>query len=114
MLLRRSACHFVLTNYSQVAQGARVKPVPPITPAGYTLHEGGGGFVVRLSNVPDHRRHHHIVLLAVFTWLVARTRLRPRHARLRADKPCGLLGVDVDRTISMTFVIGAASPLSPA
>src|SRR6201995_5910575 len=31
---------FVLTNYSQVAQGARVKPVPPIITGGYTLHEG--------------------------------------------------------------------------
>src|ERR1700750_2063698 len=41
---------FVLTNYSQIAQGARVKPVPPIITGGYTLldHEG---FVVRLSNV---------------------------------------------------------------
>src|ERR1700742_1789147 len=42
---------FVLTNFSQVAQGARVKPVPPIITGGYTLHEGPGGFVVRLSNV---------------------------------------------------------------
>ena len=31
---------FVLTNYSQVAQGARVKPVPPIITGGYMLHEG--------------------------------------------------------------------------
>ena len=30
---------FVLINYSQVAQGARVKPVPPIITGGYTLHE---------------------------------------------------------------------------
>src|SRR5436189_5872628 len=42
---------FVLTNYSQVAQGARVKPVPPIITGGYTLHQGSEGFVVRLSNV---------------------------------------------------------------
>jgi len=34
---------FVLTNYSQVAQGARVKPVPPIITGGYTLHEGAEG-----------------------------------------------------------------------
>src|SRR3979411_308160 len=39
---------FVLTNYSQIAQGARVKPVPPIITGGYTLHEGSGGFVVAL------------------------------------------------------------------
>src|SRR3981189_1406048 len=42
---------FVLTNYSQIAQGARVKPVPPIITGGYTLHEGAGGFAVPLSNV---------------------------------------------------------------
>ena len=42
---------FVLINYSQIAQGARVKPVPPIITGGYTLHEGSGGFAVRLSNV---------------------------------------------------------------
>src|SRR6266699_2400844 len=79
---------FVLTNYSQIAQGARVKPVPPIITGGYTLHEGSGGFVVQLSNVQIIVVVTTIVLLAIFTWLVARTRL--------------------DRTISMTFVIGAA------
>src|SRR3978361_1379839 len=40
---------FVLINYSQVAQGARVKPVPPIITGGYMLHEGSGGFVVGLT-----------------------------------------------------------------
>src|SRR6202008_5122245 len=42
---------FVLTNYSQVAQGARVKPVPPIITGGHTLHEGASGFAVPLSNI---------------------------------------------------------------
>ena len=42
---------FVLTNFSQVAQGARVKPVPPIITGGHTLHEGADGFVVQLSNI---------------------------------------------------------------
>src|SRR6266480_1820215 len=74
---------FVLTNYSQVAQGARVKPVPPIITGG--------------------------VLLALFTWLVARTRLgRDMRACEQDQTMAALLGVDVDRTISMTFVIGAA------
>src|SRR6266567_9447521 len=40
---------FVLINYSQVTQGARVKPIPPIITGGYTLHEGADGFAVRLS-----------------------------------------------------------------
>src|SRR6187399_3012685 len=39
---------FVLSNFSQVAQGARVKPVPPIITGGYTLLDQNG-FVVRLS-----------------------------------------------------------------
>src|SRR6188768_3520207 len=31
---------FALSNYAQVTQGARVKPVPPIITDGYTLMEG--------------------------------------------------------------------------
>src|SRR3979411_2200014 len=97
----------VLTNYSQIAQGARVKPVPPIITGGYTLHEGSGGFVVQLSNVQI------IVvitpggLLAIFTWLVARTRLgRDMRACAQDQTMAALLGVDVDRTISMTLRTG--------
>src|SRR6266567_6631162 len=60
---------FVLSNYSQVAQGARVKPVPPIIRGGYTLHEGSSGFVVQLSNVQIVVVITPIVLLLLFTWL---------------------------------------------
>jgi branched-chain amino acid transport system permease protein len=100
---------FVLINYSQIAQGARVKPVPPIITGGYTLHEGSEGFVVRLSNVQIIVVITTIVLLAIFTWLVSRTRLgRDMRACEQDQTMAALLGVDVDRTISMTFVIGAA------
>jgi branched-chain amino acid transport system permease protein len=105
---------FVLTNYSQVAQGARVKPVPPIITGGYALHEGTGpdgapGFVVQLSNIQIIVVITTIVLLALFTWLVSSTRLgRDMRACEQDQTMASLLGVDVDRTISMTFVIGAA------
>jgi branched-chain amino acid transport system permease protein len=100
---------FVLINYSQVSQGARVKPVPPIITGGHTLHEGSGGFVVQLSNIQIVVVITTILLLAVFTWLVARTRLgRDMRACEQDQTMAALLGVDVDRTISMTFVIGAA------
>jgi branched-chain amino acid transport system permease protein len=105
---------FVLTNYSQVAQGARVKPVPPIITGGYALHEGVGpdgapGFAVQLSNIQIIVVITTIVLLALFTWLVSRTRLgRDMRACEQDQTMAALLGVDVDRTISMTFVIGAA------
>jgi branched-chain amino acid transport system permease protein len=105
---------FVLTNFSQVAQGARVKPVPPIITGGYTLHQGTGpdgapGFVVQLSNIQIIVVITTIVLLTLFTWLVSRTRLgRDMRACEQDQTMAALLGVDVDRTISMTFVIGAA------
>src|SRR5229473_2629517 len=67
------------------------------------------GFVVRLSNVQIIVVITTIVLLAIFTWLVARTRLgRDMRACEQDQTMAALLGVDVDRTISMTFVIGAA------
>lgn len=99
---------FVLSNFAQVAQGARVKPVPPLIPGGHTLLEEGG-FVVRLSNVQIVVVIATIALLAVFTWMVSRTRLgRDMRACAQDQTMAALLGVDTDRTISMTFVIGAA------
>jgi len=100
---------FVLSNYSQVAQGARPKSVPPIITGGYTLHESANGFVIQLSNVQIVVVITTIVLLSIFTWLVSRTRLgRDMRACEQDQTMAALLGVDVDRTISMTFVVGAA------
>jgi branched-chain amino acid transport system permease protein len=88
--------------------------VPPVITGGYTLHEGVGpdgapGFVVQLSNIQIIVVITTIVLLALFTWLVSRTRLgRDMRACEQDQTMAALLGVDVDRTISMTFVIGAA------
>ncbi len=97
-----------LENYIQVAQGARVKTLPPIIHGGYTLTEAGG-FAVRLSNVQIMVVVVTVVLMGVFSWVVAKTRLgRDMRACEQDLKMASLLGVDVDRTISYTFVIGAA------
>lgn len=99
---------FVLSNFAQVSQGARVKPVPPIITGGYTLHDSGN-FAVQLSNVQIVVVLTTVVLLAVFTYIVSRTRFgRDMRACEQDQTMAALLGVDVDRTISMTFVIGAA------
>jgi branched-chain amino acid transport system permease protein len=99
---------FVLSNFAQVSQGARVKPVPPIITGGYTLHDSGN-FAVQLSNVQIVVVLTTIVLLAIFTYIVSRTRFgRDMRACEQDQTMAALLGVDVDRTISMTFVIGAA------
>jgi branched-chain amino acid transport system permease protein len=98
----------VLENYVQIAQGARVKTLPPVIHGGYTLTEAGG-FAVRLSNVQILVVATTVVLMLVFSWVVARTRLgRDMRACEQDLKMASLLGVNVDRTISYTFVIGAA------
>ena len=99
---------FALTNFAQVAQGARVKPVPPVITGGYTLFERDG-FVVQLSNIQIVVVITTLVLLALFTYLVSQTRIgRDMRACEQDQTMASLLGVDVDRTISMTFIIGAA------
>jgi branched-chain amino acid transport system permease protein len=99
----------ILTNFVQIVQGARVKPLQPLVTGGYTLVEAGGGFVVQLSNIQIIVMLTTVVLMGVFAWIVANTRLGRDMRACEQDLPmASLLGVDVDRTISLTFVIGAA------
>jgi branched-chain amino acid transport system permease protein len=98
----------VLQNYVQVAQGARVKPLPPLVHGGYTLLESNN-FAVRLSNVQIIVVLTTVVLMAGFSFLVANTRLGRNMRACEQDlKMAALVGIDVNRTISLTFVIGAA------
>jgi branched-chain amino acid transport system permease protein len=98
----------VLQNYVQIVQGARVKPLPPLIPGGFTL-VSSKTFPVELSNVQIIVVATTVVLMGVFSWLVARTRLgRDMRACEQDLKMASLLGVNVDRTISYTFIIGAA------
>ena len=98
----------VLQNYVQIVQGARVKPLPPLIQGGYTLLDRNG-FAVGLSNVQIAIVVITVALMLVFSWLVANTRLgRDMRACEQDLKMASLVGVDVDRTISLTFVIGAA------
>jgi branched-chain amino acid transport system permease protein len=98
----------VLQNYVQLAQGARVKPLPPLVTGGYTLMDLDG-FGVRLSNIQIMIVVTTLVLMVIFSWLVARTRLgRDMRACEQDLRMAALVGVDTDRTIAFTFVIGAA------
>src|SRR6188768_516502 len=56
----------VLQNYVQIAQGARVKPLPPLIKDGYTLIDSPI-FVVQLSNVQIIVVVTTVVLMAVFS-----------------------------------------------
>jgi branched-chain amino acid transport system permease protein len=98
----------LLTNYVQIAQGARVKPLPPLVTGDHTLMSSEA-FNVQISNIQIIVIATTFVLMAGFSWLVARTRLgRDMRACEQDLKMASLLGVDIDRTISLTFVIGAA------
>jgi branched-chain amino acid transport system permease protein len=97
----------LLQNFVQVSQGARVKPMAPMLPGGIKLLSTDG-FVVQLSWMQIAIVVMTLVMLAAFTWLVTKTALgRSMRACEQDLKMAGLLGIDTDRTISLTFVIGA-------
>jgi branched-chain amino acid transport system permease protein len=97
-----------LSNFVQVVQGPRNKPVPPMF--NEVIHlTSGGSYDVTLQYKQIVIMVVTIVLLVGFWWLVQHTTLgRAQRACEQDRKMASLLGVDVDRTISITFVIGAA------
>jgi branched-chain amino acid transport system permease protein len=98
----------VLQNFVQIAQGARVKPLPPLIRGSYTVLESRT-FAVQLSNAQVIVMVTMLVVVSTFAWIVARTRLgRDMRACEQDLRMAALLGVNTDRTISLTFVIGAA------
>jgi branched-chain amino acid transport system permease protein len=97
-----------LQNYVQILQGAREKPMLPVIHGGFTVFESGG-FAVRLSYLQLLIMLVTLALMAGFTALIATTPLgRAQRACEQDMQMAALLGVDVDRVISMTFVMGAA------
>nr|WP_319388580.1 branched-chain amino acid ABC transporter permease LivH [uncultured Cohaesibacter sp.] len=98
----------VLQNFVQVVQGARVKPLPPQIVGGITIMEKDG-FLVQLSYMQILIIVTTVLLMAGFTILINKTSLgRAQRACEQDQKMASLLGVNVDRTISLTFVMGAA------
>jgi branched-chain amino acid transport system permease protein len=97
-----------LSNFVQVTQGPRNKSIPPMVQGEFVLFNNNN-FPVTLSYKQLIIWGVTAVLLAGFWYLVSRTRLgRAQRACEQDQKMAALVGVDVDRTISMTFVIAAA------
>ncbi len=97
----------LLVNFVQLAQDARNKPVANIISGGLTIMKGERFDVVvaykdlLIMGVTA-------VLLLVFWYLVQKTPLgRAQRACEQDRKMAALLGINVDRTVSITFVIGA-------
>ncbi len=97
-----------LANFVQVAQGPRNKSIPPLLQGDFVLMSNAG-YQVTLSYRQLLIWVVTAAMLAVFWYVVTRTSLgRAQRACEQDQKMAALLGVDVDRTISITFVIGAA------
>jgi branched-chain amino acid transport system permease protein len=96
-----------LQNYVQLLQGARVRPMPPVIQGGITLMETDG-FAVALSYVQILIVVVTVALMAIFALIISRTPLGRAQRACEQDRTmAALLGINVDRTISLTFVTGA-------
>jgi branched-chain amino acid transport system permease protein len=97
-----------LANFVQVVQGPRNKAVQPMfTDTITVLHSEAYSAVVSYKQIMIFLVT--AVLLFGFWYLVTKTPLgRAQRACEQDRKMAALLGVDVDRTISLTFVMGAA------
>ena len=97
-----------LSNFVQVVQGPRNKTIPSLFDGVIPL-TSGGDYNVTLSYKQILIVAVTMVLLAGFWYLVQYTSLgRAQRACEQDRRMAALLGIDVDRTISLTFVIGAA------
>jgi branched-chain amino acid transport system permease protein len=110
----------LLTNFVQVVQGPTNKSISSLVDGGFCLagtstaaktclFGSPTGFGVTLAYKQVIIMIVTALLLAGFWYLVQRTPLgRAQRACEQDSKMARLLGIDVDRTISITFVIGAA------
>jgi branched-chain amino acid transport system permease protein len=97
-----------LQNYVQLLQGARVKPLQPVIQGGFEVMEKSG-FTVSLSHLQIIIIGVTLALMTAFSLLIGRTELGRAQRACEQDRVmASLLGINVDRTISLTFVMGAA------
>ena len=98
----------VLQNYVQVAQGARVKPMQPLISGGLEFFKNSE-CCVTVSYLQIVIVVLTIILMGIFTYLITKTDLGRAQRACEQDRTMtALLGINVDRTISITFIIGSS------
>ena len=101
----------ILQEFVRVAQEARPKPIQAVVTGKYELmHRAAseGEFIVTISNMQIIIILSTLILMTVFTLLIQRTSLgRAQRACEQDTKMASLLGINVNRTISITFIMGA-------
>lgn len=97
-----------LQNYVQLLQGARVKPMQPLISGGFEIMQSGD-YVVSLSYLRLFIWVLTFALMIAFTLIITRTALGRAQRACEQDRGmAALIGINVDKTISLTFVMGAA------
>ncbi|EGY00518.1 MULTISPECIES: ABC transporter permease subunit [Nitrospirillum] len=97
----------LLQNFVMLTQGARSKSLPPVMTGGVTLWHDGD-FSLGLTNIQMFIILLTVALMAGFTLVINRTALGRAQRACEQDRTmAALLGINVDRTISLTFVLGA-------
>jgi branched-chain amino acid transport system permease protein len=97
-----------LQNYVQILQGPRSKSLPPVIKGGFTVYDSGD-FHVRMSYMELIIIITTVVLMAIFSLIIARTSIgRAQRACQQDMTMASLVGINVNRTISITFIMGAA------
>lgn len=103
-LITAIAMSIVIQNFVQITQGARPRSLQPVMTGGYQLFD-----TVSINNRQILIILTTVVLMAVFSLIIAKTPLgRAQRACEQDQLMAALCGVNVDRTISLTFVMGAA------
>lgn len=96
---------FVLRNFVQVEQSPRNKPIPEMISGGFTI-PGTDIFILNKQILVVLVT---AVLLIIFSHIVSKTPLgRAQRAVEQDGKMAALLGINVDRTIAVTFIMGAS------
>jgi branched-chain amino acid transport system permease protein len=97
-----------LQNYVQILQGARVKPMQPMFKGGIDIMQSGD-FVVTLSYLQILIMLLTVMLMTVFSLLIGRTQLGRAQRACEQDRAmAALVGVNLNKTIALTFVVGAS------
>ena len=101
----------ILQNYVLLLQGARGKPLPHATDEQF-----GKVMLAEADGITSQITHEQIMIILItvalmlgFTMVIRHTSLGRQQRACEQDmKMASLLGVNIDRTISLTFVLGAA------
>jgi len=97
-----------LQNYVQLLQGGRTKAIEPQIKGGFTLMKNDG-FTVQISYLQIIIIVLTITLMVGFNFLINKTTLGRKQRACEQDQTmAALLGVNVDKTISQTFIMGGA------